>query len=110
MEERITDKQLDALWKETHRCHQPGCTSVSLLTTLQCDHCREYFCTRHQLPEVHGCGGAARQQAHTEFKRDQRQPTGSAEPMSDQQRQVLQSQLRSNIKAKQEARKKKKKG
>ena len=37
---------------------------------VQCDHCRLRFCMNHGLPEVHGCGDAARKAARQHLVQD----------------------------------------
>ncbi|EPY36699.1 hypothetical protein STCU_00451 [Strigomonas culicis] len=44
----------------TEKCGSPGCTTLALLALPKCEFCDMRFCTRHMMPEVHGCGDACK--------------------------------------------------
>lgn len=43
------------------------CNTRVVNFSIDCKHCRLKFCTAHYLPEVHGCGEAARRDEKREF-------------------------------------------
>lgn len=51
-----------------HMCIQLSFISVHYLWQ-DCTLCHQRFCMKHQLPEVHGCGGAAKKTERAEFLR-----------------------------------------
>jgi hypothetical protein len=54
---------LEALAAESGRCAMGGCKASTQVVGCLCSHCRWRFCYEHGLPEVHGCGDAARSAA-----------------------------------------------
>lgn len=57
------DKLLDECIKANEQCYHDSCTKSIKVINIQCQLCTQYFCTTHALPEVHGCGQAARKAA-----------------------------------------------
>lgn len=49
------------------RCAWSSCRISTDLVGLTCMHCRQRFCISHGLPEIHGCGEAARKAAKHEL-------------------------------------------
>ncbi|XP_021935214.1 DNA-binding protein SMUBP-2-like [Zootermopsis nevadensis] len=49
------------------RCSWSSCRIPTDLVGLSCTYCKQRFCISHGLPEVHGCGEAARKSAKHEF-------------------------------------------
>ncbi|PSN36020.1 DNA-binding protein SMUBP-2 [Blattella germanica] len=50
------------------KCHWSTCSTPTDLVGLVCVHCKHKFCLTHGLPEIHGCGEAARKLAKQEFR------------------------------------------
>ena len=48
-------------------CAFPPCNTRIVNFSIDCKHCQLKFCTTHYLPEVHGCGEAARRDEKREF-------------------------------------------
>lgn len=49
------------------RCSWSSCRIPTDLVGLTCTYCKQRFCISHGLPEIHGCGEAARKSAKHEF-------------------------------------------
>lgn len=54
---------LDSLLQQSKVCGAKGCSKSTQATGTTCTHCHLRFCYSHGLPEVHGCGNAARSDA-----------------------------------------------
>ncbi|KAJ6640780.1 DNA-binding protein SMUBP-2 [Pseudolycoriella hygida] len=54
-------KQLDST------CDYARCKTKTALMFQNCTLCKQRFCFKHGLPEVHGCGDAVRRQEREEF-------------------------------------------
>ncbi|KAJ4439367.1 hypothetical protein ANN_07489 [Periplaneta americana] len=50
------------------RCPWNACKVPTELVGLSCVHCKKRFCITHGLPELHGCGEAARRAARQDFR------------------------------------------
>lgn len=45
-------------------CGKSDCKNQAFVKAMPaCAHCKKHYCISHQLPEVHGCRDAARNQA-----------------------------------------------
>lgn len=62
------DSVIAEFQEKDKRCSWTNCRIAVDLVALICVHCRQRFCISHGLPEVHGCGGAARKTAKHEFR------------------------------------------
>lgn len=67
-----TVRQLD------NTCDFARCKVKTSLIYQDCKLCDQRFCMKHQLPEVHGCGGAARKTERTEFLKPRTIPISAA--------------------------------
>lgn len=56
-----TVRQLD------NTCDFGRCRTKTSLIGQDCTLCQQRFCMKHQLPEIHGCGGAIKKEQRTEF-------------------------------------------
>lgn len=62
------DSVISHFQKMNTRCNFEHCKKSTELISSTCIHCRLCFCFEHALPEVHGCGEAARKHARQIFK------------------------------------------
>ena len=63
-----------------------------------CQYCHQKFCAKHQLPEEHGCGEAAREAARTKARQAFKKPTNNSGSTVDQRKKNdLKTQLRNKI-------------
>lgn len=60
-------QDLDSLILEMSKldstCAHPKCKKSLKLVSVKCHHCSRRHCVEHSLPEVHGCGEAAKRSA-----------------------------------------------
>lgn len=67
------EEDLDALLAEMvlseKVCGYQKCKSSTNLLGLKCSFCHRMFCVEHSIPEVHGCGEAAKGHARKQFKK-----------------------------------------
>ncbi|XP_031635492.1 DNA-binding protein SMUBP-2 [Contarinia nasturtii] len=56
-----TVRQLDNI------CDFGRCRTKTSIIGQDCTLCQQRFCLKHQLPEVHGCGGAIKKEQRNEF-------------------------------------------
>lgn len=61
-----------------------------------CSYCHQKFCAKHQLPEEHGCGDAARAKARQAIKKPSNTSSNSS-ASSDRKKNELKAQLRNKI-------------
>ena len=74
------DALIDAVQKLDSSCCFKKCkTSVQTLFNV-CMHCNGRYCMSHHIPEVHGCGDAARAQARSQIIKDGVLHRGSGVP------------------------------
>ena len=63
------EENLDEILKEFKKldtvCNFSTCKTSITVLGQQCNYCRRRFCLSHHLPEVHGCGDAAKQSARS---------------------------------------------
>jgi len=86
--EEDIDKLLASFDKVDNVCNHRGENMKKCKTKIaasfglgvQCDHCRLRFCMNHGLPEVHGCGDAARKAARQHLVQDGKIFAGSGRP------------------------------
>ena len=50
-------------------CNYPKCKRRTNLLGVRCSLCRKGFCVEHSIPEVHGCGEAAKLHARRDIKK-----------------------------------------
>ncbi|XP_047114499.1 DNA-binding protein SMUBP-2-like [Schistocerca piceifrons] len=62
------DSVISHFQKMNTKCNYEDCRKSTELISSTCIHCRLRFCFEHALPEVHGCGEAARKHARQTFK------------------------------------------
>ncbi|XP_052863005.1 DNA-binding protein SMUBP-2 [Anopheles cruzii] len=65
--EKNLNKVLEAVKTVDQTCDFKGCKQKTNLVGTDCGHCRERFCFKHSLPEIHGCGEAVRRKEREEF-------------------------------------------
>ncbi len=79
-DEEDIDKLLASFEKIDNVCNMDKCKVKIKVLAAQCGHCRLRFCLEHGLPEVHGCGDAARRAARQQISRDGKLYAGSGVP------------------------------
>ena len=57
------DELLRLADKMNNVCNQKGCKTNIHVLGQECDFCNHRFCLHHHMPEIHGCGDAARAKA-----------------------------------------------
>lgn len=61
------DEVLKTVRQLDNTCDFGRCRTKTSLIGQDCTLCQQRFCMKHQLPEVHGCGGAIKKEQRTEF-------------------------------------------
>jgi ATP-dependent RNA/DNA helicase IGHMBP2 len=79
-EEEDIDRLLASFDKIDNVCNAEGCKTKLVTLATQCDFCRLRFCIGHGLPEVHGCGDAAKVYARRQLANDGKLYPGSGRP------------------------------
>ncbi len=64
------DELLDMFKKSNDECGFKGCKTLTKTLGQNCDFCRNRFCLKHSLAEVHGCGDEAKKQARAHIRKD----------------------------------------
>ena len=83
------DALLDALVASVGKCSAARCTKSTTTTGATCKLCRLRFCYEHGMPEVHGCGDAARGAARAAWLAN----GGGAGPSPTKNREGLEARL-----------------
>ena len=65
--EQNLDNVLEAVKTVDQTCDYKKCKQKTNLMGSDCCFCKQRFCFKHGLPEVHGCGEAVKKQERTEF-------------------------------------------
>uniref|UniRef100_A0A182J0U8 Uncharacterized protein n=1 Tax=Anopheles atroparvus TaxID=41427 RepID=A0A182J0U8_ANOAO len=65
--EKNLNTVLDAVKTVDQTCDFKGCKQKTNLVGSDCSFCKERFCFRHGLPEIHGCGDAVKRKEREEF-------------------------------------------
>ncbi len=70
--EPVEEEDLDALLAEMSvsekTCAYGKCKRSPSLLGIRCSLCHNLYCVEHSIPEVHGCGDAAKERARRESK------------------------------------------
>lgn len=61
------DEVLKTVRQLDNTCDFARCKTKTSLIGQDCTLCQQRFCMKHQLPEIHGCGGAIKKEQRTEF-------------------------------------------
>lgn len=61
------DEVLKTVRQLDNTCDFGRCRTKTSLIGQDCTLCLSRFCMKHQLPEIHGCGGAIKKEQRTEF-------------------------------------------
>ncbi|WAR00145.1 SMBP2-like protein [Mya arenaria] len=102
--QKVDDDDIDALIATVQKMDSSCCfkkckTSVATLFQV-CSHCEGRYCLSHHIPEVHGCGDAARAQARARISKDGVLHRGSGVPdrsMDKNKKAHLQRKLDSKL-------------
>lgn len=68
------DEVLKTVRQLDNTCDFGRCRTKTSLIGIDCKHCQQKFCLKHQLPEIHGCASAIKKEQRTEFLKTR--PTG----------------------------------
>eukprot|EP00042_Codosiga_hollandica_P051594 m.636558 g.636558 ORF g.636558 m.636558 type:complete len:182 (+) comp58311_c0_seq4:3790-4335(+) len=103
------DAILDAAIALNNSCWFTKCKEKVSLLGVTCPHCTYRYCMQHSMPEVHGCGDAARTAARSETKARGAHIVagvllGQSKGLKPGQRDQLQAKLEKSISKKEEAR------
>eukprot|EP00095_Tigriopus_kingsejongensis_P010403 maker-scaffold1716_size30199-snap-gene-0.9 protein:Tk10403 transcript:maker-scaffold1716_size30199-snap-gene-0.9-mRNA-1 annotation:"dna-binding protein smubp-2" len=79
-DEQDIDKLLERFSKLDKMCNHEKCKAKIATLGVNCEFCRVRFCLEHSLPEIHGCGSAARSAARQQISRSGRIFSGSGVP------------------------------
>ncbi|XP_055314111.1 DNA-binding protein SMUBP-2 [Sitodiplosis mosellana] len=61
------DEVLKTVRQLDNTCDFGRCRTKTSLIGQDCTLCQQRFCMKHQLPEIHGCGGAIKKEQRNEF-------------------------------------------
>ncbi|KAK4317794.1 hypothetical protein Pmani_011149 [Petrolisthes manimaculis] len=90
------DSIISHFTKENNTCSHPPCSTSTTVIAQLCPFCRRTFCLAHHIPEIHGCGDAARHEARKVIARDGVLYPGSGVPSkkpNETQRRRLERRL-----------------
>lgn len=65
--DRNLDNVLEAVKTVDQTCDYKRCKQKTTMMGSDCGFCKQRFCFKHGLPEIHGCGEAVRRQEREEF-------------------------------------------
>lgn len=65
--DRNLDNVLEAVKTVDQTCDYKRCKQKTNMMGTDCGFCKQRFCFKHGLPEIHGCGDAVRRQEREEF-------------------------------------------
>lgn len=65
--DRNLDNVLEAVKTVDQTCDYKRCKQKTNMMGTDCGFCRQRFCFKHGLPEIHGCGEAVKKQEREEF-------------------------------------------
>lgn len=100
------DEVLQTVRQLDNTCDFSRCRTKTSLIGQDCTLCQQRFCMKHQLPEIHGCGGAIKKEQRTEFLKPR--PTLPAALRRNEQKDAharLEQKLKEMSLARQKARK-----
>ncbi|KAH7825044.1 uncharacterized protein MONOS_10864 [Monocercomonoides exilis] len=83
-----------------NHCKFSKCTQGNPLYLLLCPYCNRRYCSKHLLPEIHGCG-----QKVKSVERGKRFADPEPTKMSDSEKELAQARLHQFLKHKREERK-----
>ena len=99
--------ELDSLLSEVAQldssCAHSKCKKSVKLVSVKCSLCARRYCLEHSLPEVHGCGDAAKRKAR---QTSVATPLGGTTSRKSEDRAKLQRKLHDKIDKKNKARRK----
>ena len=79
-EEEDIDRLLESFNKLDTVCNAEKCKANVATLAQTCKFCRLRFCFNHGMPEIHGCGDAAKSAARQQISRDGKLYSGSGRP------------------------------
>lgn len=65
--EQNLDNVLEAVKTVDQTCDYKRCKQKTNMMGTSCGFCKQRFCFKHGLPEIHGCGEAVKRQEREEF-------------------------------------------
>ena len=78
--EEDIDKLLESFSAENTKCQGEGCKASVKTVFSACKFCKMRFCFSHGMPEIHGCGEAAKRMARQQISNDGKLYPGSGRP------------------------------
>ncbi|XP_023302640.2 DNA-binding protein SMUBP-2 [Lucilia cuprina] len=88
------DDVLTAVKDVDNLCDFARCKTKTSLMGQNCDYCRKRFCFKHGLPEVHGCGEAAKKTERKQFLHPKPAKTIKQEEELEKAKKKLQAKLK----------------
>ncbi|XP_065367575.1 DNA-binding protein SMUBP-2 [Calliphora vicina] len=88
------DDVLTAVKDVDNLCDFGRCKTKTSLMGQNCDYCHKRFCFKHGLPEVHGCGEAAKKNERKQFLHPKPVKTIRQEEDLEKAKKKLQSKLK----------------
>ena len=79
-EEEDFDALIEAAIKENRSCAFKKCKASTATLGQNCEFCAKRYCLQHHIPEVHGCGDAAKSRARMLISREGKLYQGSGVP------------------------------
>lgn len=92
-EEEDFDALLENFSKLDKICNFVKCKTKIATLGITCEHCRIRYCLEHAMPEVHGCGDAARAAARRKASLPVRQPSHTDEVRRKQLQRRLEKKV-----------------
>ncbi|XP_037818145.1 DNA-binding protein SMUBP-2 isoform X1 [Lucilia sericata] len=88
------DDVLTAVKDVDNLCDFARCKTKTSLMGQNCDYCHKRFCFKHGLPEVHGCGEAAKKTERKQFLHPKPAKTIKQEEELEKAKKKLQAKLK----------------
>ncbi|XP_061397942.1 DNA-binding protein SMUBP-2 [Musca vetustissima] len=88
------DDVLTAVKDVDNLCDYARCKAKTSLMGQNCDHCQKRYCFKHGLPEVHGCGEAAKKTERKQFLHPKPVKTVRQEEELEKAKKKLHSKLK----------------
>ncbi|XP_067948248.1 DNA-binding protein SMUBP-2-like isoform X2 [Watersipora subatra] len=81
---KVDSEDFDALLAAADKlnsvCNMKKCKTLVKTLGVNCPHCTLRFCLNHSMPEVHGCGAAAKTEARNNIRKEGKLYNGSGIP------------------------------
>lgn len=104
--ENNLDNILEDVRQLDNTCDFSRCRTKTTYIGQDCALCKQRYCMKHQLPEVHGCGGAIKKVERTEFLKKPNQSLPISAALRRNEHKGAQARLEQKLKDMSLARKK----